>query len=387
MESRSDRPVDWNLLTRYVSGACSKDEEVVVETWAAADPKNRQLVEELQQVWQKVSQRERELPIDVDAAWDKLNQKIREAEDEETEPERRTPQPTPGEGRPSRPAKRNHSRSRASNRKVIAGVSTAVVVIAVALAVFLFEGLPRSSEAPEEKVYTTQRGQRAVIQLRDGTEVRLNVDSRLVLPEDGFTGNRREVRLEGEAYFDVARDTTRPFRVSAPGASVRVLGTAFDLKAYPGEKETRVAVAEGKVSLQPERSDAQGSGARESEGQEFEPQEEVLLEARNLGIVSGSNVQEVHRGVDLSKELAWTEGSLVFRDAPLNEVAQKLSRWYDLHVETQVASSEVARLNATLDGKSPDQTIKAVAVALDLQYEREGEKVVFYLEETPKQSK
>lgn len=361
MESNNNKgSVDWTLLTRYVSGACSEDEEIVIETWAAANPENRQLLEELRGVWKRVSRREISLPVDVDAAWDELTQRIREEEYEQGPPERATSR---GD-RPAQRPKRERSRSR-MRQTIFTGAASVAVIIVAALAFLVFEELPESSESPEEKVFSTQRGQRAVVQLIDGTEVRLNVDSRLRLPEDGFAEDRREVKLEGEAYFDVARDTSRPFRVHAQDASARVLGTAFNMKDYPDDQQARVAVTEGEVALQSGRSEIRDT---------------VLLRARHLGVVSDHH-REVHYVEDLSQELGWTEGQLVFRDAPFSEVVRKLGRWYDLQIEAKVASEEVDRLNATLDGGSMKETLRAVAAALDLQYEREAETVVFYREE------
>jgi ferric-dicitrate binding protein FerR (iron transport regulator) len=87
---------------------------------------------------------------------------------------------------------------------------------------------------------------------------------------------------------------------------------------------------------------------------------------------------EVRRGADLSRELAWTEGKLAFRDAPFEEVVRRLRRWYDLRIETELVSEAVGRLNATVDGKSPEHTLRAIAAALDLKYERDGQTVTYY---------
>jgi ferric-dicitrate binding protein FerR (iron transport regulator) len=79
--------------------------------------------------------------------------------------------------------------------------------------------------------------------------------------------------------------------------------------------------------------------------------------------------------------MGWTEEKLVFRNASFDDVLRRLGRWFDLDIQIQVDPGAVDRLNATLDGKSPDETLKAVAAALELRYRREAETVVFYREE------
>lgn len=360
MEDKSGRPVDWELLTRYVSGSCTEEEEVVVETWAASDPSHRQRLRELQRVWEKIGQWEDSLPVDTDASWNDLNRRIREMEGEPAQSTQ------PGREGDRQARRRKPSRSRRSRRRGWAAAAPLAVVVVTALTFLLVDRLPGDLGMSKEKVYTTQRGQRAVIKLTDGTDVRLNVDSRLVLPNGEFSEDRREVRLEGEAYFDVARDTSRPFRVRAKDASIQVLGTAFNVEAYPDDVETRVAVEEGGVALQSGRTEAPDS---------------VLLRSRYLGVIADHQIQEVQKEADLSPEMGWTEEKLVFRDAPFDDVRRRLGRWFDLNIQTQVAEGTVDRLNATLDGKSPDETLKAVAAALEFQYRRKGDTVVFYREE------
>lgn len=360
MEDKGGRPVDWELLTRYVSGSCTEEEEVVVETWAASDPGNRQRLRELQRVWEKMGRWEDSLPVDTDASWSDLNQRICEIEGESAQSKQ-----------PDREADRQGRRRRKplrSRRRRLGGWAAAaplMVAVITALTFLVFDRLSVDLGMFEEKVYTTQRGQRAVIQLTDGTNVRLNVDSRLVLPKGEFRDDRRRVRLEGEAYFDVARDTSRPFQVKAEGASIRVLGTAFNVEAYPDDIETRVAVEEGGVSLQSGQTEAPDS---------------VLLTAHHLGVIADHQIQDVQKEADLSPEMGWTEEKLVFRNASFDDVRRRLGRWFDLDIQAQVVSGAVDRLNATLDGKSPDETLKAVAAALELRYKREGDTVVFYRE-------
>ena len=354
MEFENNRPVDWDLLTRYVTGECSEPEEVAVETWAASDPEHQRLLEQLQNVWQRVDEHNSTLPVDVEAALYQLNQRIREEEDDQTSPRRNAKE------RPSQSSHYDSRRSRLSSAAVWTKAAPVIAVLAAALAFFVSKSW---SSLAERKEFVTQPGQRAAIQLNDGTEVHLNVDSRLVLSQGGFSNNRREVRLEGEAYFDVKHADSRPFRVHTEDASVEVLGTEFNLKAYPQSRKARVAVKEGKVAVRP--------GHRA-------PKDTIVLRDRHVGVVSNARVKRISREADLSRELLWKKGKLVFENAPFDEVIRKLGRWYDLRIESEVRVEDVAKLNATLDRRAAKETIRAVATALDLEYRKEEKVIVFY---------
>ena len=370
MESSTDRPVDWELLTRYVAGECSGEERIVVEAWAASDPRGRAILEDLRRAWEAVGREAGDSPVDVDAAWDELSRKMQEAgRDALAQPQT----PVSVGDRPAQ--KRGRERHHGLQRWLRTGAAAAAALVLVAGALLWASGGLGEEGKPDRKVFTTERGQRAVVDLTDGTQVHLNADSRLVLPGGRLGEKRRTVRLDGEAFFDVARDTTRPFRVRTGGADVRVLGTAFNVQAYSGGETrgqettpaTQVAVAEGEVALQASKGET-GSPAGDT----------LRLTARQVGVTGPDGALDARRDVDLSAQLAWTEGRLAFEDAPFSEVARKLERWYDLRVEVRAPIADIDRLNARFDEESLREILGDVAVALRLRYERTGDTVVFF---------
>ena len=153
------------------------------------------------------------------------------------------------------------------------------------------------------------RGSEYRLKLADNTLVVLNADSRLVYPV-AFTGERRQVFLEGEGYFEVARDSARPFVVETSTLDVNVLGTGFNISAYQEERQSKVTLVHGKVSV---RSEAGTS--------ELLPRQQYAYDKEK----HESSVQEVN----IEPYTAWISGTLVFDGTPLEEVAQKLARWYD----------------------------------------------------------
>jgi len=354
---------DWHRLVRYLTGEYAPEREEDVQSWIVDDSERARHMDELKRVWEAT--RSDPTPRDVDAAldamWDRLREETNRGEREQVEQE------AADEGKERVPLSRRASRGSRSRRRArwkYPARTAAIVggVMALALLWTLAVG-ETDSVAPsaEGKTFSTAEGQRATVRLSDGSEVYLNVDSRLTLDKD-FDSARRIVHLEGQAYFSVTPSVDRPFIVQSAGATVEVLGTTFDVKAYPDEAETQVAVEEGKVTLR--RSQAA-------------PEDTVVLEALHLGTISGQHLQTTREGVDLTRHLAWTKGELVFDDAAFDEVVRKLQRWYNVRIDTDDVPAEVDRLNATFTDESLEEVLTAVAVGLDLQYTRRGETIAF----------
>ena len=150
------------------------------------------------------------------------------------------------------------------------------------------------------------------IQLADGTMVWLNSASELRYPVN-FNGNERRVFLKGEAYFEVARDTSLPFRVEASGMVVEALGTAFNANAYGDEGCLRAALAEGKVRVTCE-------GVRG----------ECILEPGEQAVIPRTEGNIEKRKVDTRLYCSWKDGVLVFKNNTLEDMLALLARQYDV---------------------------------------------------------
>lgn len=149
--------------------------------------------------------------------------------------------------------------------------------------------------------------------LSDGTRVWLNSETRLRYPVV-FAATERQVEVSGEAYFEVSKDTDRPFLVNIPGqTTVEVTGTAFNVHAYPDEVMTKVTLVEGCVSL----SNPLGKVA--------------LLPGEQGQAVTGRLPEKSLVNVNLYT--AWKDGRFVFKEQTLEEIMQTISRWYDVQVE------------------------------------------------------
>lgn len=180
-------------------------------------------------------------------------------------------------------------------------------------------------QRPEEILYntiTTPRGGQYQVALADGTKVWLNAVSSLRYPT-AFTGEERVVELTGEAYFEVARNSEMPFKVRispvVPGmeaAEVLVLGTHFNVMAYPEETAIATTLIEG--SVQVKKGEVKGV---------LKPGEQARL--------SDKGTLQIIPDFDVDQAIAWKNGKFVFNDTSLERIMRQLSRWYDVEVTFQ----------------------------------------------------
>jgi hypothetical protein len=168
--------------------------------------------------------------------------------------------------------------------------------------------------------------------LSDGTHVIVNSMSKLIFPVS-FIGKKREVSLEGEAYFEVAKDQSKPFTVSIKGVLVEVLGTSFNIKAYPEDKESFTTLVEGKVKL--------NSGNRSSGVSFLEPDQQAVYDPAT----SEMTVQKV----EAKQFVQWISGKYVFTNQPLDEIMKTLSRWYDFNYQYEDESLKKIRFEGGLN--------------------------------------
>ena len=171
----------------------------------------------------------------------------------------------------------------------------------------------KENEAIVFNSLATPKGGQYHIVLPDGSKVWLNAASSLRFPTV-FKGKERTVEITGEVYFEVAHNTKMPFIVKANNTEVTVLGTHFNVMAYPDEKVLKTTLLEGSVRISRE-----GKSALLSPGQQ----------AR---ITASSNSINVLNGVDTDKEMAWKNGFFQFEDENLESIMRQVSRWYDVDV-------------------------------------------------------
>lgn len=159
----------------------------------------------------------------------------------------------------------------------------------------------------------TPKGGQYQVTLEDGTKVLLNSQTKLTYPSQ-FSDSTREVSLEGEAYFQVAKNNKAPFLVAAKNQKVRVIGTEFNVSAYAEEETVKTTLATGAVAVSVENM---------SKALRLSPAQQSIL----------ADGQLRKHPVNLENELAWTMGRFSFDNKPFPQIMTELARWYDLEIE------------------------------------------------------
>lgn len=186
-----------------------------------------------------------------------------------------------------------------------------------------FSRVKATSGEPEMKTISTPRGKDYELVLSDGTVVLLNADSKITFPTR-FTGNKRTVKLVGEAYFKVSKNKHRPFIVETGNLYTKVLGTEFNLKAYP-HSDVNVTLIKGSVAV-----NAEGKEVMLKPGENAEYSENKDIEVTT---------------VDTEGYIQWKDGYFYFDNVPLIDVVRDLGRWYNVNIEIRNNSLMSYRLH------------------------------------------
>ncbi|MEQ9290165.1 MAG: DUF4974 domain-containing protein [Cyclobacteriaceae bacterium] len=259
---------------------------------------------------------------------------------------------------PDQPFKKNHAVWK--NFMYLAAACLGILLISYLL---LKSGSTEVQELPAVARTITknaQRGQKIQLRLPDQTLVILNSNSQIEYPEK-FSADNRTIRLVGEAYFDVIRDESRPFTVISNSIRTKVLGTTFNVRAYPDENNIKVGVIEGKVQVY---NDLQAKVTFNH-----------TLTPNQMSVINLEEKLVIKEGFDPREFVAWKEWVLEFKDQSLGYILNELEKWYD--VDISIANG--VDLTKSYSGSFENETLKAVLEALSysgkFHFERSGKKV------------
>ncbi len=219
------------------------------------------------------------------------------------------------------PGKQSATLTLADGRKVQLSTTTGVVITDSAatiknetgLLVYDIKNKNKITDSPQQHTLATAKGETYEVVLLEGTKVWLNAGSSLTYDPNLNERLERVVRVTGEAYFEVAKDKSHPFIVESRNQRIRVLGTNFNVRSYANEKEQITTLAEGSVRVYP---------TTDAKFLTLTPGNEVVNEINHSFI----------RKADLETTLAWTEGKLYFKDAPVEKVMEEIARWYNVEI-------------------------------------------------------
>ncbi len=216
----------------------------------------------------------------------------------------------------------------------------------------------------EERV--NPRGQKSVLALPDGSKVWLNVDSKLTYAKDFRKMSKREVQLEGEAFFSVAHNDSVPFIVhTSSSIRIEVLGTSFNVKSYHGDETVETTLVDGRVSI--DKLEKNGLTVSNL----------ILRPNQRAVYFKGSNTLDV-RDVNAVSLSSWRNDYLVFDETPFADVLSQLERWYDvkIYLPEEVKSDLPCTLTANIQQESLEDVLKLLETSHRITYSINDDEVV-----------
>jgi ferric-dicitrate binding protein FerR (iron transport regulator) len=315
-------PIDYKILKKFAGGKYSLSEFKLISRWFAEAEHESELKNAIQQHWNEFSAAY-DTEKDLSSVLDQLKQKIAS----------------------EKPVVNFRIKLQQFYRQAAAILLLPLVLYSL---YSTFIASPSSENRSTVEIYSPL-GARTHFHLPDGTQGWLNSGSSLK-----YAGNfvkKRTIRLSGEAWFEVAHDRKIPFVVSTRALEVQVLGTKFNVAAFPEENVTEVVLQEGSVNV---------NGHKGLFNVKMKPDEKFTYDKE----LQSGTIQTVNA----SQFNAWKDGLLVFRNEPLSEVLKRIGRWYN--VDFVLSDPEIAkfRYRATFQEEQIEEVIRLISLTAPISY-------------------
>ena len=348
-----DQSLFWNLLAKKITGEASKEELLELESLMKLHPGWAYRAEHIHHIWKNKPQTDQK---ESEIAFEQHLQRMKEAFIEFPKPE----------------ITKAGFRSIFNNRKKTLAFS--VVTVLICLAGLLWLNSSQKISLPStEKNYSevsSPFGSKTKLVLPDSTVVWLNAGSKLTYNEHFGTTNRNTT-LVGEAFFDVKKSSI-PFIIRANTIQIKVLGTAFNVKAYPDETTTETSLIRGRVEVTLDK--------RPGEPIVLKPNEKLVIANEKREV--RSEIQKKDPKVVITElthfndttiiETSWVHNELIFQDEAFSDIAHKLERWYGVTIEFRNEAIESERMSGTFTTENIQEALTALQYSTKFHYVIKG---------------
>jgi ferric-dicitrate binding protein FerR (iron transport regulator) len=318
MENYIDhKDIDWSLLAKYFTKEANDEEIKEVEAWLASSEQNKARMREIHTSWQLSSGNK----IDEKAAWKNVKEQLQ-----------------------------NKKKKSFTFNPWLYKIAAGLLILIVAT-----YAINKYKIRHQEWVTVTSKDGQTRISLEDGSIIHLNSNTILKYPRQ-FSGDKREVFIEGEAFLEVSKRDSLPFIVSTSDLKVRVLGTSFNVDAYPDDHTTTVAVASGRVLV--------------ASNDEENVKPPMLLEKGEIGVLVFEKDSLFKANLANDNYLAWKTRLLEFDNSKLEDVIKTLNKVYNTNILIDNELLGMCLLTAKFNNKSEDEIIDILANTYDLKIER-----------------
>lgn len=318
-EEKTNIP-NYDLLAKYFAGECNTFENQVVDTWRNHSVQNKASFDSLLFLWSNSNRNNIAQNIDTEKSWEKFKDKI------------------------TKNQKQSKFKVIFSQKNVLR--IAAILILGILIAVlynYKFQNSEIQMAVANDKVLE--------IQLNDNSKVSLNKNSKLEYPQE-FEQNKRSVKLAGEAYFKVTKDSEKQFVIQTKHALIKVVGTEFNVKAYDSLKTTVVSVNEGIV--------------------EFcllsDTTKKVTLTKDEVGVIDNETGKILEQEAENITIDFWRTKVLKFRDARLDVVASALTEIYKVQFVFNNPNIKNCRLTFEFPDMEVEEVLDIIAMTFDLKF-------------------
>ena len=325
----------YELIGKYLADEVSEKERVIVQNWLNESERNAREFELHKKAWEETHISYRR--SDSESVFKNILNKIDDQQELDI-------------------ADHHQPATKKVKQRFIFIAKIAASLLLFATIWYYFNTVAPKSESPELALKTVHKynlaGQKSKIYLPDGSEVWLNAESEITFPEK-FSNEKREVVLEGEAFFNVIKNLNQPFIVKTGKVSTTVLGTSFNVKAFENEPTIYVALKNGRVKV--ELEDEAGKEA-------------MFLEPGEALKYNKSNAMALKEEFDQEMLLAWKDGVIVFKDAGFDEIIKTLSRWYGVQFEIENRNNDTWSYSGSFDNAILENVLMSISFTKEFSY-------------------
>ncbi|MCH8331171.1 MAG: FecR domain-containing protein [Bacteroidetes bacterium] len=313
------------LLVRFFENSASAEDQKIVQGWADSNEENRSHLSELRDIWERSAEVAYMGEINLDHDWNKIKAGMQES--------------------------RTLSKPGGKIRNLYwVSAAAAGLVFAFIAVQFVFEG------TNDGNMMASAMSGSEIILLSDGSKVTLRKNSTLNYPLS-FDGDKRQVSLDGEGFFEVAPDRSKSFVVKTGDTWTKVLGTAFNINN--NGQQVIVSVSSGRVAF---LSEAQEDSVILTKGEtgRYDNETRILTEMVNTD----------------SNFLSWKTGILIFRKSPIVIVFRDLERHFDVQFQVSESFQKTETLTATFDNQPLEEVLEEISITLSISFEQKGKFII-----------
>ena len=317
------------LIIRLFSGEADQVEKKIIEEWLGESAENKKLYADLREIWLSTGIQNNADNYNLEEAILKFRGQISQ--------------------------ERYQLKNQFNIRQFLKYAAIFIMVIALPFSYYL--GTRNVQTDNSITTISCAFGDKSSIVLPDSSRVWLNSGSKLTFNSD-FKGTSRNVTLEGEAFFSVSKDKEHPFRVKTKDIDIEVLGTKFNLKAYPEEINVTTTLVEGSLEI-----------SSKTQHTRIKPDQRLVFNKENKKMA----LLEIK---DTSADTEWKDGRLVIRNESLDELAPKLRRWFDVDIVFADEKVKQRRFTGVLERESILEVISYFDLSKYVECRIQGNKII-----------